>query len=214
MFASAAVFGLFGAVTGLVTKLVVDALSSGNPGRAMGIGVVYLVLVAVAGLVDDVAALLQSDLAERTSQAVEQKLMEVSSAAAGLEHLERPEYADKVKLVRDRSYLPYFAFTNLNGFSSIVFGLAAAVVLLGVVHPRPDPAARGRGAGRGPPVPQLPQALRPPRPHRARRAPGQALPGAGHRAGGGQGNPPLRPRPPPHRAPPRPHRRLQRDALP
>jgi ATP-binding cassette subfamily B protein len=135
MFASAAVFGLFGAVTGLVTKLVVDALSSGNPGRAMGIGVVYLVLVAVAGLVDDVAALLQSDLAERTSQAVEQKLMEVSSAAAGLEHLERPEYADKVKLVRDRSYLPYFAFTNLNGFSSIVFGLAAAVVLLGLVHP-------------------------------------------------------------------------------
>jgi ATP-binding cassette subfamily B protein len=119
MFASAAVFGLFGAVTGLVTKLVVDALSSGNPGRAMGIGVVYLVLVAVAGLVDDVAALLQSDLAERTS----------------LEHLERPEYADKVKLVRDRSYLPYFAFTNLNGFSSIVFGLAAAVVLLGLVHP-------------------------------------------------------------------------------
>jgi ATP-binding cassette subfamily B protein len=118
-----------------VTKLVVDALSSGNPGRAMGIGVVYLVLVAVAGLVDDVAALLQSDLAERTSQAVEQKLMEVSSAAAGLEHLERPEYADKVKLVRDRSYLPYFAFTNLNGFSSIVFGLAAAVVLLGLVHP-------------------------------------------------------------------------------
>ena len=135
LFAAAAVVGLFGAITGLVTKLVVDAVSSGNPARAMGIGILYLVLFGVGTLVDDVAALLQSELGERTSQAVEQKLMDISSSSAGLEHLERPEYADKVKLVRDRSFIPYFAFTNLNGFSSIFFGLAAAVVLLGFVHP-------------------------------------------------------------------------------
>ena len=135
LFVTAAVFGMFGAVTGLVTKLVVDALAGGNPGRAMGIGVLYLVLYGVAALMDDVSSLLQSDLGERTSQAVEQKLMEISSSAAGLEHLERPEYADKVKLVKDRSFIPYFAFTNLNGLSAIVFGLIAAVVLLGFVHP-------------------------------------------------------------------------------
>ena len=135
LFVAAAIFGMFGAITGLVTKLVVDALSGGDPGRAMGIGVVYLVLVGVGALVDDYSGLLQSDLGERTSQAVEQRLMAVSSAAAGLEHLERPEFADKVKLVKDRSFLPYFAFTNLNGFSSIFFGLSAAVVLLGFVHP-------------------------------------------------------------------------------
>jgi ATP-binding cassette subfamily B protein len=135
LFLSAAVFGMFGAVTGLVTKLVVDALSGGDPGRAMAIGVLYLVLVGVGALIDDVASLLQNDLGERTSQAVEQRLMAISSAAAGLEHLERPEFADKVKLVKDRSYIPYFAFTNLNSFSSIFFGLAAAIVLLGFVHP-------------------------------------------------------------------------------
>jgi ATP-binding cassette subfamily B protein len=135
LFVAAAIFGMSGAITGLVTKFVVDALSSGNPGRAMGIGVLYLVLVGAGALVDDVAGLLQSDLGERTSQAVEQKLMAVSSSAAGLEHLERPEFADKVKLVKDRSFLPYFAFTNLNQFSSIFFGLGAAVVLLGFVHP-------------------------------------------------------------------------------
>jgi ATP-binding cassette subfamily B protein len=135
LFVAAAVFGMFGAVTGLFTKLVVDALSGGRPGRAMALGVVYLVLFGLGALVDDLASLLQSDLGEQTSQAVEQKLMAVSSAAAGLEHLERPEYADKVKLVRDRSFIPYFAFTNLNSFSSIFFGLAAAVVLLGFVHP-------------------------------------------------------------------------------
>ncbi|HUR23908.1 MAG TPA: ABC transporter ATP-binding protein, partial [Acidimicrobiales bacterium] len=135
LFVTAGIFGMFGAVTGLVTKLVVDALSGGHPGRAMGVGVLYLVLYGVAALMDDVASLLQSDLGERTSQAVEQKLMEISSSAAGLEHLERPEYADKVKLVKDRSFIPYFAFTNLNGLSAIVFGLTAAVALLGFVHP-------------------------------------------------------------------------------
>ncbi len=135
LFVSAALFGMFGALTGLVTKLVVDALAGDDPGRVLGIGVGYLALVGAGALIEDFTSLLQSDLAERTSQAVEQELMAVSSSAAGLEHLERPEYADKVKLVQDRSYLPYFAFTNLNSFSSILFGLLAAVVLLGFVHP-------------------------------------------------------------------------------
>jgi ATP-binding cassette subfamily B protein len=135
LFVSAAVYGILGAVVGLVTKLVVDALASGHPGRAMGVGVTFLILTALAALADDVGNLVQSDLGERTSQAVEQKLMALSSSAAGLEHLERPEFADKVKLVRDRSFIPYFAFTNLNSFASIVFGLMAAVVLLGTVHP-------------------------------------------------------------------------------
>ena len=135
LFICAAVVGVFGAVTGLITKWVVDAVSSGDPGRALAIGVLYLVLFGVGALVEDVASLLQSDLGERTSQAVEQRLMAISSSAAGLEHLERPEYADKVKLVKDRSFLPYFAFSNLTSFSGIFFGLLAAVVLLGFVHP-------------------------------------------------------------------------------
>jgi len=135
LFVTAALFGILGAVTGLVTKLVVDALSSDRPGRAFALGVVYLVVFAAGALLDDLSAVLQADLGDRTSQAVEQKLMGIASSAAGLEHLERPEYADKVKLVRDRSFIPYFAFTNLNSFSSIFFGLISAVVLLSFVHP-------------------------------------------------------------------------------
>ncbi|MDQ3897457.1 MAG: hypothetical protein M3326_09505, partial [Actinomycetota bacterium] len=54
LFATAAVFGMAGAVTGLVTKLVVDALAGADPGRAMGIGIVYVVLTGVAALVDGV----------------------------------------------------------------------------------------------------------------------------------------------------------------
>ncbi|HWB70823.1 MAG TPA: ABC transporter ATP-binding protein [Egibacteraceae bacterium] len=134
--ASAVVVGLTGAATGLLTKLVIDALADGAASRALAMGIAFLALVAVSSLVEDLGAvLLQSDLGERMSQAVEQRLMAVSAAAPGLEHLERPEFADRVKLVRDRSFLPYFALGNLNGLATVFFGLAAAVPLLGSVHP-------------------------------------------------------------------------------
>ena len=136
LFGSAVVVGLFGAGTGLVTKLVVDALARGEPSRALASGILYLILAGGSDLVEDLGAVvLQSDLGERISQELEQRLMTISAAAPGLEHLERPDFADKVKLVRDRAYVPYFALTNLNSLAATVFGLATALVLLGFVHP-------------------------------------------------------------------------------
>jgi hypothetical protein len=78
LFFTAGIVGMFGAITGLITKLVVDALAGGDPGAALAIGVLYLVLYGVGALMEDVSALLQSDLGERTSQAVEQTLREIS----------------------------------------------------------------------------------------------------------------------------------------
>ena len=136
LFAGAAVIGLLTAVSGLATKWVVDALAGGDGGRALTMGGVYLALVATSSLLEDVTGgVLQSELGERVSHTVEQRLMAVSAAAPGLEHLERPEFADKVKLVKDRSFIPYFAFTNLNGLAAVVIGLVASVLLLGFVHP-------------------------------------------------------------------------------
>lgn len=133
---SAVLVGLFGAGTGMVVKLVVDALAAGEGARALAFGAVFLALVGGSSLLEDLGAvLLQSDLGERISQAVEQKLMAVSAGAPGLEHLERPDFADRVKLVKDRSYIPFFALSNLEGLASVASGLAAGLVLLGSVHP-------------------------------------------------------------------------------
>ena len=107
-----------------------------EPSRALASGVLYLILAGGSDVVEDLGAVvLQSDLGERISQKLEQRLMAISAAAPGLEHLERPDFADKVKLVRDRAYIPYYALTNLNSLATIVFGLATALVLLGLVHP-------------------------------------------------------------------------------
>lgn len=131
----ALVLGILGAASGLAIKLVVDAIVDGDASRAWTTGILYLLLVGLDPLLESVSGLLQSELGERTSQAMEQRLMSVSAAAPGLEHLERPEFADKVKLVRDRSFIPYFAFTNLSGLVGMVFGLLSGVLLLGWVHP-------------------------------------------------------------------------------
>ena len=136
LFAGAALIGVLTAASGLFTKLVVDALAEGDGGRAMAMGAGYLALIATSSLLEDLTGgVLQSELGERVSHTVEQRLMAVSGSAPGLEHLERPEFADKVKLVKDRAFIPYFAFTNLNALAAVAIGLISAVGLLGFVHP-------------------------------------------------------------------------------
>ncbi len=136
LLAVAVIWGVLTTVTALLLKLVVDAVAAGDTTRAWVTGLAGLAVVVVSRVVNDLSGgLWQVELGERVSQAVEQRLMAVSAAAPGLEHLERSEFADKVKLVRDRSYVPYFAVTNLNAVSGTLCGLAGSVVLLATVHP-------------------------------------------------------------------------------
>ncbi|MFP5318354.1 MAG: ABC transporter ATP-binding protein [Acidimicrobiia bacterium] len=129
-------FGVLTTVTALMLKLVVDAVAAGDSTRAWVTGLIGLAVVVVSRIVNDLSGgLWQVELGERVSQAVEQRLMAVAADAPGLEHLERAEFADKVKLVKDRSYVPYFAITNLNSLSGALCGLLGSVILLATVHP-------------------------------------------------------------------------------
>jgi ATP-binding cassette subfamily B protein len=74
-------------------------------------------------------------MGDRITHEVDRRLMAISLEVAGLDHLERPEFADKVKLVRDHQYVPFSALANLNALAYMVFGLLASVVLLGSIHP-------------------------------------------------------------------------------
>jgi ATP-binding cassette subfamily B protein len=132
----AVVWGLLNTVTAVTLKLVVDALGDGAATRAWVTGAVGIGVVIASRVINDLAGnVWLAETGERVSQAVEQRLMSVAGDAAGLEHLERPEFADKVKLVKDRSFIPYFAFLNLNDVSATVFTLLGSFVLLAFVHP-------------------------------------------------------------------------------
>ncbi|HVL82560.1 MAG TPA: ABC transporter ATP-binding protein [Actinomycetota bacterium] len=129
------VLGLAGAVGGLVTKLVVDALAEGRASSAWLWGTVFILQFAASSALQHVLGFLQHEMGERISQEVDHRLMKISTEAPGLDHLERPEFADKLKLVRNHQYVPFAALANLNALAYMVFGLAAALVLLGTIHP-------------------------------------------------------------------------------
>lgn len=127
--------GLTGAVQGLLTKAVVDSLTASVATAAIRWGLVLVGVSMVSTLVSDLLQLLQSDMGDRISQEVDHRVMAICASAPGLDHLERPEFADKIKLVRDHSYVPFAALANLNAVMYIIFGLGSAVVLLGLIHP-------------------------------------------------------------------------------
>lgn len=72
---------------------------------------------------------------ERTSQLLDEELMTITGGLPGVEHLERPEYADRIALVRQErrriGFGAYVVALNLR----IWIGLAGSVVLLARLHP-------------------------------------------------------------------------------
>lgn len=125
---------LWGAGSSLLTKLVIDAVATESPG-AFALGVVFVAIVAAFTLLQDGMGIIAFDLADRITNEVERRVMRISAEAPGLEHLERPEYADKLKVVRDHSHVPLNAVFNANSLLYLIFGIGAAVVLLGTIQP-------------------------------------------------------------------------------
>ncbi|MBW3588706.1 MAG: ABC transporter ATP-binding protein/permease [Actinobacteria bacterium] len=132
---SVILLGIAGAAQGFMTKLVIDALEAGVLGRAFWMGAIFMAIVVGTNTLQGVFTLLQFDLADRIVQEVDRRLMSISAGVAGLDHLERSEFKDKLKLVRDRTYIPNQVLFMFNLISYVVIALVASVVLLGLIHP-------------------------------------------------------------------------------
>jgi ATP-binding cassette subfamily B protein len=125
--------GLAGAVQGFLLGQVTDALAA--PSRALTYGITFLAFVVTSRLLLEVLQLLQFDMGDRITQEVERRIMLIVAGSPGLDHLERSEFADKIKLVREQSYIPFSALASVNSLVYMFCGLTAALVLLGSIHP-------------------------------------------------------------------------------
>lgn len=135
LFAGVLGLGIAGAATGFMTKLVIDALEANTLNKALILGGVFMFIIVVTNTLQGMFTLLQFDLADRIVQEMDRRLMTISASAAGLDHLERSEFADKLKLVRDRTYIPNQVLYMFNLISYVIIGLVASIVLLGLIHP-------------------------------------------------------------------------------
>lgn len=129
------ILGFLTAGRGLVTRYLIDALAAGTARTALVLGIAFLVSVVVGAVLQEAYGFFHYDMADRLTHELDRRIMKIVSSAPGLDHLERSEFADKIKLVRERSYIPFWVLQQLNVLTYVVFGLVSAVVLLGFVHP-------------------------------------------------------------------------------
>lgn len=135
LFAGVLGLGIAGAATGFMTKLVIDALEANALEKALVLGATFMFIIIITNTLQGMFTLLQFDLADRIVQEMDRRLMTISASAAGLDHLERSEFADKLKLVRDRTYIPNQVLYMFNLISYVIIGLIASIMLLGLIHP-------------------------------------------------------------------------------
>jgi ATP-binding cassette subfamily B protein len=128
--------GIGGSVlTGLWLKLAVDGAAAGEQRTVVLAGLALAGSVSLSGAVTAWSGTLFQDLHESSALVLMQDVMRSSSDVPGIEHHERPEYADRVALLRSQSRL----LTNFVGTCGRSLSLAARIVvtalLLASVHP-------------------------------------------------------------------------------
>ncbi|MEU4792146.1 ABC transporter ATP-binding protein [Micromonospora tulbaghiae] len=106
--------------------LLIDAGVRGDVAAALGWAALFALCDAGSSALNHPASKLEMTLREKTNFLLERRLLRLSTAHATLEHLERPEYHDRLELARDRS-------SSLGDLVVRVIALAQAAVLMSVV---------------------------------------------------------------------------------
>ncbi|MQS10740.1 ABC transporter ATP-binding protein [Streptomyces kaniharaensis] len=131
MMAGAVAAPLLAAFLGLMTDAVVD----GRTGDAGGYGVVVAVLAVVTLSFGNFAHVAYFELAELAELHFVEELMTLSNGYEGIEHHERPDYADLVTVLQPESR----RFPNALQALFSTFGLLLAVVFTAVLLARLNP---------------------------------------------------------------------------
>lgn len=118
-----------------MVKLLVDALTAGNTGRAIWCAAL-LALVLAASRAASVGAVQVSTLvSERTDLLIDRRIIELTAALPGIEHHERPDYRSKLEMLRfERSQLTMTLSTVVRAFG-LLARAAGTIVLLAVLNP-------------------------------------------------------------------------------
>src|SRR3712207_6452840 len=132
---SGAVMALVGPVTAFGAKLLVDAAVAGS-GQQAGLAVGLLAAAAAIGVVNGLYYIdLLFTVVEQAGAAVDRRLMALMAGIAGLEHHERPDYLDRLALLREERWSLAFMTNATAGLLRVAVALTASVVLLARLHP-------------------------------------------------------------------------------
>ncbi len=139
----AALFLLCGAVMSLIgpamsvgAKLLVDAAVAGSLRRGL-IAAAALSLASGVGLINGLYYVdLLFSVVEKAGAALDKRLMELMGGIAGLAHHERPDYLDRLELLREQR-------GQLAWMTNATAGLLRVAIQLGLMHTFDDEGADG-----------------------------------------------------------------------
>jgi len=130
-----ALMALTGPALSVGAKLLVDAALAGSPRRGL-IAAAVLSLTAGAGLI---VALYYIDLlfavVEKAGAALDKRLMRLMGGIAGLAHHERPEYLDRLELLREQRAELAWMTNATAGVLRVAVQLTASAILLARLQP-------------------------------------------------------------------------------
>jgi ATP-binding cassette, subfamily B, bacterial len=116
-------------------KVLVDGMATRDHGRAVTGALLVVGISALARLITWASMNVRMRLRENTQVYVDARLMALTAGIPGIEHHERPEYLDKVELIRSERQALANPFNPISWtVASVVAGASAVGLLIGV-HP-------------------------------------------------------------------------------
>lgn len=123
------------AATALSQRWLVDAAGVENLWWVVGAAAVGAVAYAVVAAGGRVQATLQTELVERVEVELNQEVLRLTAQVPTIEHLERPEYLDRLHLLRGETRALAGSCWALAETAAAVVSLGLSVWLLAAVHP-------------------------------------------------------------------------------
>ncbi len=122
-------------LAGLWLKLIVDGAAAGHRTTVVLSAAALAGSLALQGMAGIVSGTMMSDLHESSARVLIGDLMGLSAGVPGIEHHERPEYADRIALLRAQSRLMTNFVGTFGSSVGLITQIVVTVVLLGSVHP-------------------------------------------------------------------------------
>lgn len=116
-------------------KLIVDGAGAGDTGAAVWPALGLAGSLALQGTASVGTAMLFGDLHESSARVLTGDIMRLTSTTPGIEHHERPEYADRIALLRSQGRLLTNFVNTFGSNGALVVRIALTIVLLASVHP-------------------------------------------------------------------------------
>jgi ATP-binding cassette subfamily B protein len=129
------VLPLTGSMRAVGVAVVADGVVTGRSTRAVAGVAVIAALTGMSHVLEWASLVLRMRLRENTVLYLDQRVMELVGGLPGLEHHERPEYADHIELLKRHRGSLVNPFMPIPWTMAALVQLVATVVILGRLHP-------------------------------------------------------------------------------